>query len=126
MSESGKYIKLILRINIGLLATSFFGMVLTFLYLDPIKYNFAIWIITLFLTCFIFALIVVTQYLFRFIIKKEIIFRETIDDFLYTSSFSSGLITLIGFLIYTSQLNLITFGLILFGSISYAIFRSVN
>jgi hypothetical protein len=123
MFESGQYIQLVLKVSVSLLVTSFLAILLTFLYLDPLLYGWSIWVLASFGLILIFSVLMLMQYLFRFATKQEIIFRETVDEFILTSGFASSVILLVIFLIYLGQLNLITFSLCLVGIISYSIFR---
>ena len=125
MLESSKYTQIVTKISIGLIVTSIVGIICLIIAVDPLENNWSIWVLYLLILFGLSSVCVLLHFLFFRIAKREIIFSQTVNDFIFNSLMISCLSLLVIILNYTFQLNLISIGIIGLGLLSYIGFRAL-
>jgi nicotinamide riboside transporter PnuC len=123
MNLENSYSLTIFRVCAGLSITSFIGLLAMIWYVDPFRENWYIWPVYSLVFVFLCSLFSVGCFAWYKITKHEIIFKQTINQFLLTSSAAASFAVLLLFLVHTSNVNIISVGLMTAGIAGYGIFR---
>ena len=125
MLKTSKYTQIVTKTSISSIITSIIGIICLIIAVDPLENNWSIWVLYILALFGISGICVLFHFLFFRIAKREIIFSQTVNDFIFNSLMVSCLSLLVIILNYTSQLNLISIGIIGLGLLSYIGFRAL-
>ena len=125
MLKTSKYTQIVTKTSISSIITSIIGIICLIIAVDPLENNWSIWVLYILALFGISGICVLFHFLFFRIVKREIIFSQTVNDFIFNSLMISCLSLLVIILNYTSQLNLISIGIIGLGLLSYIGFRAL-
>ena len=125
MLESSKYTRIVTKTSISLILTSIISSIILITIVDPLENNWSIWVLYILALFGISSICILFHFLFFRIVKREIIFSQTVNDFIFNSLILSCISLLITILLYTSQLNLISITIIGLGLLSYIGFRAL-
>ena len=125
MLKTSKYTQIVIKASISSIITSIIGIICLIIAVDPLENNWSIWALYILALFGISSICVLLHFLFFRIAKREIIFSQTVNDFIFNSLMISCLSLLVIILNYTSQLNLISIGIIGLGLLSYIGFRAL-
>ena len=125
MLKPSKYTQIVTKTSISSIITSIIGIICLIIAVDPLENNWSIWILYILALFGISSICILFHFLFFRIVKREIIFSQTVNDFIFNSLILSCISLLITILLYTSQLNLISITIIGLGLLSYIGFRAL-
>jgi hypothetical protein len=126
MYSPAQYSKTIQRISIGMIVTSLLGILALFYNLDPYKDDWYIWVFYFLLYTLFFGAITLGYLGWTKYQNTEHVFKESINEFILTSSFVSAVCVFLMMLWQSNYFNPLSILLVLVVSISYGMFRYIE
>jgi Na+/H+-dicarboxylate symporter len=126
MYSPAQYSKTIFRIAIGIVITSLLGILAIFYNLDPYKDDWFIWVFYFLLYSLVFGGIVLAYLGWTKYQNTEHVFRESINEFILTSSFVSAVGVFLMMLWQSNYLNPLSVLLVIIVCVSYGTFRYIE